>query len=77
MDGTTVHTVGGGTLGARVIIGADGPLSTVGRSVGLVPERTLFRMITATVDTPMEDEIDLFFGRDAPGGIRLGVPPGP
>lgn len=74
VDGTTVRTVGGGALEAKVVIGADGPLSTVGRSMGLVPERTLFRMITATVDAPMADEIDLYFGRDAPGGYSWAFP---
>jgi digeranylgeranylglycerophospholipid reductase len=56
------------------VIGADGPLSTVGRSVGLVPPRTMFRMITATVDGPLGDGIDLFFGRDAPGGYGWSFP---
>jgi len=74
VEGGAVRTVGGGTIEAKVVIGADGPLSTVGRSVGLVPERTLFRMITATVDAPMTDEIDLFFGRDAPGGYAWAFP---
>jgi digeranylgeranylglycerophospholipid reductase len=74
VDGTTVHTAGGGTVESRVVIGADGPLSTVGRAMGLVPPRTLFRMITATVDAPMGDEIDLYFGRDAPGGYAWAFP---
>jgi digeranylgeranylglycerophospholipid reductase len=74
VDGTTVRFAGGGSVEAKVVIGADGPLSTVGRSVGLQPPRTLFRMITATVEAPLGDEIDLYFGRDAPGGYAWAFP---
>jgi len=74
VDGTTVRTTTGEPIGARVVVGADGPLSTVARSVGLRPARTLFRMITATVDAPVGDEIDLFFGHDAPGGYAWAFP---
>jgi digeranylgeranylglycerophospholipid reductase len=65
-DGTEVE--------ARVVVGADGPISTVGRSVGFVPDRTMFRMITATVDAPLADEIDLYFGRAAPHGYAWFFP---
>ena len=76
----------GTALRADVIVGADGPISTVGRSVGFAPSRTMFRMITATVDVPLGDEIDIYFGRIAPHGyawlfprafdanVGLGVP---
>jgi digeranylgeranylglycerophospholipid reductase len=74
VKGSEVSFAGGGTVEAEAVIGADGPLSTVGRSVGLVPERTLFRMITASVDGPVNDQIDLFFGRDAPGGYGWSFP---
>ncbi len=66
----------GTSLEAQVVVGADGPLSTVARSVGFRPPRTLFRMITATVDGPLD-------GRDRPllrprraRGLRVGVPAG-
>jgi digeranylgeranylglycerophospholipid reductase len=72
--GHGVQLAGGATVEATVVIGADGPLSTVGRSVGLVPKRTMFRMITASVDGPLGDGIDLFFGRDAPGGYGWAFP---
>lgn len=74
VHGHEVRVAGGGTLEAKVVVGADGPLSTVGRSVHLVPERAMFRMITATVDGPLGDGIDLFFGRDAPGGYGWAFP---
>lgn len=74
VHGTEVRVAGGGTLEGTVVVGADGPLSTVGRSVHLVPERTMFRMITATVDGPLGDGIDLYFGRDAPRGYGWAFP---
>lgn len=72
--GGSVRTTSGDVLEAQVVVGADGPLSTVARSVGFRPPRTLFRMITATVDAPLTDEIDLYFGRDAPGGYAWAFP---
>ncbi len=69
-----VRCADGSVLRADVIIGADGPISTVGRSVGFAPSRAMFRMITATVDGPLADEIDLFFGRAAPHGYAWWFP---
>jgi len=74
VTGSTVRTTDGRAIESRVVIGADGPLSTVARSVGVPRPRTLYRMITATVDAAFEDEIDLFFGRDAPGGYAWAFP---
>ncbi|MCI4339374.1 MAG: geranylgeranyl reductase family protein [Thermoplasmata archaeon] len=69
-----VRLARGASIRARVVVGADGPLSTVGRSVGFAPVRTMFRMITATVDGPLTDEIDLHFGHAAPGGYAWKFP---
>jgi len=69
-----VRCAGGRRIRASVVIGADGPISTVGRSVGFRPARTMFRMITATVDGPLGDEIDLYFGRSAPHGYAWCFP---
>lgn len=69
-----VETAGGGRVQAKVVVGADGPISTVGRSVGFAPTRELFRMITATVDGPLDDRIDIFFGHVAPGGYAWRFP---
>jgi len=69
-----VETAGGARFGAKVVVGADGPISTVGRSVGFAPRRELFRMITATVDGPLDDQIDIFFGHVAPGGYAWRFP---
>ena len=69
-----VEAAGGLQVRAKVIVGADGPISTVGRAVGFAPSRELFRMITATVDGPLDDQIDIFFGHVAPGGYAWRFP---
>ena len=69
-----VRLTDGTSVLARVVVGADGPISTVARSVGFAPPRVLFRMITATVDGPLGDEIGLYFGRSAPGGYAWCFP---
>lgn len=74
VSGAHVELANGTTIRAKVIIGADGPTSTVARSVGFAPPREMFRMITATVDGAVGDEIDLYFGRSAPGGYAWSFP---
>jgi digeranylgeranylglycerophospholipid reductase len=69
-----VRLASGETVRAKAVVAADGPLSTIGRAVGFAPHRALFRMITATVDGPMTDEIDLHFGHVAPGGYAWQFP---
>jgi digeranylgeranylglycerophospholipid reductase len=69
-----VRLAGGTSIRARAVVAADGPLSTIGRAVGFLPERTMFRMITATVDGPLDDSIDLHFGSTAPGGYAWRFP---
>ncbi|MCI4351166.1 MAG: geranylgeranyl reductase family protein [Thermoplasmata archaeon] len=59
---------------AKVIIGADGPLSTVGRSAQFSVPRRMYRMITATAEGRFPDEIALYFGRLAPGGYAWTIP---
>ncbi|MCI4337313.1 MAG: geranylgeranyl reductase family protein [Thermoplasmata archaeon] len=69
-----VHFAGGGTAEARVVVGADGPLSTVARSLGYSLDRELYRMITATASGEFPPEIDLYFGALAPGGYAWIIP---
>ncbi|MCI4353238.1 MAG: geranylgeranyl reductase family protein [Thermoplasmata archaeon] len=70
----TVEFAGGERVGAKVIVGADGPLSIVGRSVGFAPDREMYRMITATVPLDGLTEIELYFGQLAPGGYAWRFP---
>jgi digeranylgeranylglycerophospholipid reductase len=69
-----VELTGGARVRAGAVIGADGPTSTVARSAGLAAERTMFRMITASVDGPLDDAIALHFGRAAPHGYAWRFP---
>lgn len=71
-DGVRLTT--GEEVRAPVVIGADGPLSTVARGVGFAPFRALYRMITATVVGEFPPEIDLYFGSLAPGGYAWMIP---
>jgi digeranylgeranylglycerophospholipid reductase len=72
--GSTVRLAGGVRVEARVVIGADGPISTVARSVGYRVDRALYRMITATAQGEFPPEIDLYFGSVAPGGYAWMIP---
>ena len=75
VHGDTLDLAGGSSVQASVIIGADGPLSTVARGAGFSVEREMFRMITATSYGDLaSEEIELHFGRVAPGGYAWVFP---
>jgi len=74
VHGPEVHLSTGATVRARVVIGADGPISTVARGAGFVIPRTLYRMITATSAGTFPDDIELYFGSTAPGGYAWMIP---
>lgn len=74
VEGQELILSDGSRLRARAIVAADGPTSTVARSLGFAPPREMFRMITASVDGAFDDEIDLHFGRSAPGGYAWVFP---
>jgi digeranylgeranylglycerophospholipid reductase len=77
---TTVHGIRGddvttsrGTFRGKVIIGSDGPRSTVAKSVGLEwPVSAPAMSATATGD--FDDATDMFFGNLAPGGYAWIIP---
>ena len=78
---TTVHKVRNGAdivtshgdLSAKVVIGADGPNSTVARSAGL-PWPVSGPAMSATIDGDFDSVTDLFFGNLAPGGYAWVIP---
>jgi digeranylgeranylglycerophospholipid reductase len=70
----SVQFASGEEVGASVIIGADGPLSTVARSLGYAVSREMYRMITASCSGEFSDEIALHFGQKAPGGYAWVIP---
>src|SRR5437879_11100107 len=74
MTGTTVVRLHGeevatnhGTLQGKVVIGSDGPRSTVAKSVGLEWPVSAPAM-SATEDGDFSNSPDMFFGNLAPGG---------
>ncbi len=64
-----------GDIEAGVVIAADGPLSTVCRSVGMERSAVLAPAITCRVDGEFGDRLRLFFGSSvAPGGYAWVFP---
>ncbi len=62
-----------GTFHGRVIIGSDGPRSTVAKSAGL-PWPTSAPAMSATATGDFGDATDMFFGNLAPGGYAWIIP---
>lgn len=80
VTGTTVQRVRGeevttnhGTVQGRIVIGSDGPRSTVAHSVGLDWPVSAPAM-SATAPGDFGDATDLFFGNLAPGGYAWIIP---
>src|SRR5437870_11611596 len=62
-----------GTFRAKVVIGSDGPRSTVAKSVGLEWPVSAPAM-SATAEGDFSDATDMFFGNLAPGGYAWIIP---
>ena len=80
MTETTVHGVHGdevetnrGTFRGKIVIGSDGPRSTVAKSVGLAWPVSAPAM-SATATGEFGDATDMFFGNLAPGGYAWIIP---
>src|SRR5256712_617849 len=80
MTETTVVRVRGdevetnrGTFQGKVVVGSDGPRSTVAKSVGLEWPVSAPAM-SATADGEFSDATDMFFGNLAPGGYAWIIP---
>jgi len=63
-----------GTVSAKVIVGADGPMSMVARHAGLPPAGELAPAITCDVEGEFPPVVDLYFGPVAPGGYAWVIP---
>jgi digeranylgeranylglycerophospholipid reductase len=79
--GCSCHSVDGnnvitdmGTIDAKVIIGADGPLSRVARSVGIPKAKELCPAVTAQTKGDFENVCEMFFGNIAPGAYAWIIP---
>jgi digeranylgeranylglycerophospholipid reductase len=73
VEGNTVMT-DNGPISAKVIIGADGPLSRVARSVGIPKAKDLCPAVTAQTIGDFEDVCEMFFGSIAPGAYAWIIP---
>src|SRR5207247_867115 len=62
-----------GTFQGKVVIGSDGPRSTVAKSVGLEWPVSAPAM-SATADGDFSNSTDMFFGNLAPGGYAWIIP---
>lgn len=81
MTGQRVLEVGQGTVRtpdmrvrAKVVVGADGPLSLVGRSLGLERSKDLCPAVTVQVPGDFEPVLEMYFGSVAPGGYAWIIP---
>jgi len=61
---------------AKVIIGADGPLSIVRRSMGMPAPEELSVCFQYTVQGDYGDVVEMYFGKVAPGGYTWVIPKG-
>src|SRR5256885_3054722 len=62
-----------GTFQGKVVVGSDGPRSTVAKSVGLEWPISAPAM-SATAEGDFSDATDMFFGNLAPGGYAWIIP---
>lgn len=63
-----------GPLRATVVVGADGPRSTVASTWGFPPHALLFPALSLPVEGSFEPVFDAFFGGVAPGGYAWIIP---
>ncbi|OGS49233.1 MAG: hypothetical protein A3K68_05945 [Euryarchaeota archaeon RBG_16_68_13] len=64
-----------GAFHGKIVIGADGPRSTVARNAGL-PWPTSAPAMSATAEGDFSDVTDMYFGNLAPGGYAWIIPKG-
>ncbi len=62
------------TVRAKVVVGADGPLSIVGRSFGLQRSKDLCPAVTVQVPGEFDAVPEMYFGTIAPGGYAWIIP---
>jgi digeranylgeranylglycerophospholipid reductase len=63
-----------GEIEFKVLVGADGPLSKVRKSVGLPGPKALSQAVTAQATGDFDDEVKMYFGGIAPGGYAWIIP---
>ena len=63
-----------GRVRAKVVIGADGPVSQVARSAGMPRMKDLFPAVTSQVEGDFDPVCEMYFGNIAPGGYAWIIP---
>ncbi len=63
-----------GPLQASVVVGADGPRSTVAKAWGFPPHALLFPALSLAVEGDFDPVFDAYFGGVAPGGYAWIIP---
>lgn len=63
-----------GTIGYKVIIGADGPGSRVAKSLGMPKHRNPYPAVTAQAEGDFDPYVVMFFGGVAPGAYSWIIP---
>ncbi len=74
VKGEEVKLASGEVVRAKVVIAADGPLSVVGRSLGLRLPREMYKMITTSSKETSGKVVEMYFGSVAPGGYAWVIP---
>ena len=63
-----------GEIEFKVLVGADGPLSKVRKSVGLPEPKAISQAVTAQASGDFDDKVKMYFGGIAPGGYAWIIP---
>ncbi len=63
-----------GKFRADIIVGADGPFSSVRKTVGANPPSLLYPAMSTTMDGEFGDVVEMYFGNVAPAGYAWIIP---
>jgi digeranylgeranylglycerophospholipid reductase len=63
-----------GSVRAKVLVGADGPISRVSSSMGMERPRELYPAVTAQTEGDFPPVCEMYFGGTAPGGYAWVIP---
>jgi len=74
LNGPRTARTSAGEIEFKIIIGADGPLSRVRKSVGLPEPKVISQAITAQAKGDHGDTVRMYFGGVAPGGYAWVIP---
>jgi len=73
VEGTEV-LAGGERLRAKVVVGADGPLSRVAASLGFPRNQDMYPAVTGQAEGDFEPVVEMHFGSVAPGAYAWVIP---